>query len=421
MAAAAVDKPDRLLVVGTYTEPMGHVPEGSGAGVSTWYLTAELELKEAGPPAYSRNPSALLMVGNNVYVHQKLDTTCSAAKPPPRLSPPHRILNQNHRHTLPPRYACNEFTEDTEGNPVEAATVSAFTLTQSSGDAGGTVALEAVGTPASSAGTAPCNLVAPGGADATTIVGVNYCGGNVVALARDPSGGSLTTEPVQVVAHADLGLAASMVNPERQEASHPHGTFAHPKEPRRIFVPDLGCDVVVEHLLTEAGTLEFVRAAPASSPGAGPRHLAWHPSGDWCVVSNELDNTAALYSYTADAGMVLAHSVSLLPEGFTDFSSAADIQFSADARFVYASNRGHESIAIFELDTSGGGSLKVVGHEPCNGVCPRNFALSPEGDVMVVANQDSHSLEVYSVDRDAGTLSHRSSCEVRSPVWVMFK
>ena len=382
MAAAAVlDKPDRLLVVGTYTEPMGHVPEGSGAGLSTWYLTAEHELKAAGEPVFTRNPSALLMVGNNVY-------------------------------------ACNEFTEDTDGNPVDAATIAAFTLTQS-GDAGGTVALAEVGTPASSAGTAPCNLVAPGGADATAIVGVNYCGGNVVVLARDPKDGRLATEPVQVVAHA---FTASMVNPERQEASHPHGTFSHPKEPRRIFVPDLGCDVVAEHLLNEAGTtLEFVRAAPASSPGAGPRHLAWHPSGDWCVVSNELDNTAALYSYTADAGMVLAHSVSLLPEGFTDFSSAADIQFSADARFVYASNRGHESIAIFELDTSGGGSLKVVGHEPCKGVCPRNFALSPEGDVMVVANQDSHSLEVYSVDQDAGTLSHRSSREVRSPVWVMFK
>ena len=158
--AATVPKPDgdRLVIVGTYTEPMGHVPEGSGAGLSTWFLGTDYELKPAGDAVYSRNPSALLCVGSNVY-------------------------------------ACNEYTDDIDGKPVDSATISAFSLTQTGDAVSGeavAVTLQAVGSPVSSAGTAPCNLVAPvGGAEATAIIGANYCGGNVVLYARDPTDGSL--------------------------------------------------------------------------------------------------------------------------------------------------------------------------------------------------------------------------------------
>ena len=126
-----------------------------------------------------------------------------------------------------------------------------------------------------------------------------------------------------------------------------------------------------------------------------------------------------MFRFTEDEGLIHVHTAPLLPADFTGHSSAADIHLSPDGRFVFASNRGHDSIAIFRLDASTGG-LTPIGHEPTRGKTPRNFALSPSGDQLVVANQDSHSLVLFDVDKATGLLSFRSEVTSRSPVWVAF-
>ena len=141
----------------------------------------------------------------------------------------------------------------------------------------------------------------------------------------------------------------------------------------------------------------------AASPGAGPRHFDFHPNGRFAYAINELDSTVTAYDYDADEGtLAQIHTVSTLPGDFDGDTTCADVHVSPDGRFLYGSNRGHDSIARFSVD-QGTGRLTATGHTPTQGETPRNFGIDPTGEFLLAANQDSDTIVTFRIDPDSGT------------------
>jgi 6-phosphogluconolactonase len=152
-------------------------------------------------------------------------------------------------------------------------------------------------------------------------------------------------------------------------------------------------------------------------PGAGPRHLAFHPSGKYVFVLNELHSTVTTFARDPEKGSLKElQTLTTLPKGFTGTNTSADIHVSLDGRFVYCSNRGHDSIAIFAIEPRNG-ALTSLGHESTRGMTPRNFAIDPTGEFLLVANQKSDNLVVFRLDQKTGRLSSTGQvAQVPSPV-----
>ena len=262
-------------------------------------------------------------------------------------------------------------------------------------------------------GGAPCHL----GLDRTgqCLLVANYMGGNVAAFPLAPDGSLLPA--AQVVQHEGSGP-----NPNRQEGPHAHWAGVDAAN-RFAFVVDLGIDRVVGYRIDPASArLEPAPGAGfASRPGAGPRHLDFHPSEPFAFIINELDSTLTSVGYHADTGrMEEVQTVSTLPAGYTASSSCAEIVVHPSGRFVYGSNRGHDSIVVFGIE-AGTGRLTLVQHQPTLGRTPRNFALDPTGRFLAAANQDSNSLVVFSIDSATGRLTPAGEpTEVPVPVCVLF-
>lgn len=209
------------------------------------------------------------------------------------------------------------------------------------------------------------------------------------------------------------------VDPTRQDRPHPHSVFFSPDN-RFAFVPDLGLDRIRAYRLsTDDGRLEF-HGDTAVPPGAGPRHLAFHSSGNYIYVINELDSTIASFRYEAAAGALRPlEVVSTLPTGFDGENACAEVQISPDGAYLYGSNRGHDSIVIFAIDRDTG-RLSLVGHTPTRGGHPRHFALSPEGEFLLAANRDSDNVVVFRVRKETGELEYTGhSVQAAKPVCVM--
>jgi 6-phosphogluconolactonase len=153
--------------------------------------------------------------------------------------------------------------------------------------------------------------------------------------------------------------------------------------------------------------------------GAGPRHLTFHPSKNLIYVLNELNNTITSISKSDSGACQIVSSLSTLPDGFSEYSNAADIHISLDGKFLYASNRGHDSIAIFKVN-SADGSLTLIGNESTKGKNPRNFSLSPDNNYLVVANQDSDNLVSFKRNSESGLLTFVSEIEAPTPVCILF-
>ncbi|HEV3203530.1 MAG TPA: beta-propeller fold lactonase family protein, partial [Gemmataceae bacterium] len=157
------------------------------------------------------------------------------------------------------------------------------------------------------------------------------------------------------------------------------------------------------------------------SGGAGPRHFAFHPNGRYAYVINELANTVTAFRYDAERGdLITIQSVSTLPKDFTGKSSTAEVQVHPSGNFLYGSNRGHNSIAIFAIN-SNTGELTPVGHENHRIKTPRNFGIDPTGTYLLVANQDDNTIVVFRIDPKKGELEPVGSpVEVPKPVCVKF-
>ena len=247
------------------------------------------------------------------------------------------------------------------------------------------------------------------------------------ALVANYSGGSVACLPIQQ--DGRLGEATdfvqhkgSSVNPQRQQGPHAHAAYFDAAN-RFVFVPDLGLDKVMIYRF-DAAKGKLVPNDPAfvaMAPGAGPRHLAFHPNGRFAYVINEINSTVTVLSYDAAGGALKPiESVSTLPEGFRGKSTTAEVAVHPFGKFLYGSNRGHDSIVAFAIDAESG-KLRLIGHEPTQGKTPRNFAIDVLGDFLVAANQDSDNVVVFRIDAQSGKLQATGqSIKVGSPVCVEF-
>lgn len=298
-------------------------------------------------------------------------------------------------------YAVNEIG-DFSGKP--AGAVSAFAIEAQTGK------LHPLNQQ-SSIGSGPCHL----SVDATGrfVLVANYASGSVTVLPINADGS--LAEASDFVQHR-----GSSVNPQRQEGPHAHSIILDPAN-RFAFVADLGLDkVMIYRFDAERGKLvpNDPPFAPVR-PGAGPRHFTFHPNDHFAYVINELDNTVTAFAYDAERGALRElQTISTLPEGYAQTSYCADVHVAPTGRFLYGSNRGHDSIAIFAIGDDG--RLSSLGQEPTRGHWPRNFALDPTGRFLWAANQESDAITLFAVDEATGRLSARDQLHVPKPVCVKF-
>jgi 6-phosphogluconolactonase len=263
----------------------------------------------------------------------------------------------------------------------------------------------------SSRGGGPCHLVVdPQGKNVLT---ANYGGGSVAVLPIQ-SDGSLA-EATAFVQHEGSGA-----NPKRQSAPHAHSINLDTAG-RRAFAADLGLDkILIYRFDADKGTLsEHSPPAVAVAPGSGPRHFAFHTSGRFAYVINEMTSTVTAFSYDAEHGMLKElHTVPTLPQGHEGNNSTAEVQVHPSGKFLYGSNRGHDSIAVFAIDESTG-RLTPQGHTPIGGKTPRNFAIDPTGTYLLAEGQGSDTVVVFKIDQQTGALRPTGSkIEVPSPVCI---
>lgn len=264
-----------------------------------------------------------------------------------------------------------------------------------------------------SGGRGPCHVsVDPAGKN---VLVANYGGGSVAVLPIR-SDGSLA-EASAFVQHQGKGP-----NPRRQEGPHAHSIKLDPTG-RFALAADLGTDQLMIYRFDPAkGTLQPNNpAAHRFEGGAGPRHFTFHPKGQTAYVINELSNTISVLGYNADRGLFRAlQSLSTLPEGFKGQNTTAEVVVHPSGRFLYGSNRGHDSIAMFAIDPTTD-QLTALGQESTQGKQPRNFNIDPTGTYLLAANQGSDSVVVFRIDAQSGKLQATGTkVEAPSPVCVTF-
>lgn len=300
-------------------------------------------------------------------------------------------------------YAVNELTEFA-GKPGGA--LSAFSIDQKTGDL-------TFLNQQPSLGGAPCHVTVDG--SGRFVLVANYTGGNVSVLPvlRDGSLGTAT----DMVQHQGSG-----VNKERQDAPHAHCVILD-RSNRYAFAVDLGLDkVMIYHFDAKAGKLIPARQPWAQlKPGAGPRHFTFHPNGRYAYVINELDSTLTAFSYDKVNGTLRAmQTVSALPTDFSGKNDCADLHVSPSGKFLYGSNRGHNSIVVFEINESTG-KLTYLEHTATQGKTPRNFTVDPTGGFLLVANQESDTVVTLRIDPVTGRLKPTGHvAEVPTPVCLKF-
>jgi 6-phosphogluconolactonase len=263
-----------------------------------------------------------------------------------------------------------------------------------------------------SAGTGPCHISLDNAGKFALVA--NYGGGSVAVLPI-ASDGKLQP-PVSSIQHA-----GSSVNPRRQKEPHAHSINLDARN-RFAFAADLGLDKILVYGF-DARTGKLSPNDPphaAVAPGSGPRHFAFHPGGRFAFTNNELTSTVTAFTYDPERGALTEiHTVTTLP-GETKGNSTAEIVVHPTGKFLYVSNRGHDSIAAFSIDPRSG-KLTPAGHAPTGGKTPRNFNIDPTGQYLVAANQSSDSLTVFRINGETGALtSAGSTATVGSPVCVRF-
>jgi 6-phosphogluconolactonase len=261
-------------------------------------------------------------------------------------------------------------------------------------------------------GADPCHLTVD--SKRKVLLVANYTGGNVTVLPIRPDG--------SLAPASDLKQHEGSGPKEQQKGPHAHCVILDRFE-RHALVADLGVDKVMVYRFNRAAG----KLIPAKQPfaelqaGAGPRHLTFHPTGRYLYVINELDSSMTAFRYN-EANGTLTHidTVSTLPGDFSGVSYCADVHVSPSGRFLYGSNRGHNSIVVFEIDPRTG-KLKLVEHVSTEGDWPRNFTIDPSGKFLLVANQRSDNVVSFNIDRGAGRLTPTGhNHQIPSPVCLKF-
>jgi 6-phosphogluconolactonase len=352
------------IYIGTYTVP-DYSPSGRGKGIYHYCLSSESgELVPAGVT--------------------------------PALSPSYLILDARGR-----RLFATDETNEFMGQP--GSGVSAFAVDWETGD------------------LAPLNAQPTHGVDSCHLrldptghwlLSANYTGGSVSVFPVEADG---RLGPAATVVHH----AGSGPNSARQEAPHPHSTTFDPLT-GLVLVADLGIDQLVIYRLDPGnGSLRADPSGPAHlRPGAGPRHLAFSRDGRYLYCSDELDSTVTVFGRGAHGGFEVQQGVSTVPTGYSGVNYPAHVQLSSDGRYLYVSNRGHDSIAVFSVDAATG-ALADAGHFASGGHWPRHFAIDPTGQYLLVANQEGESVAVLRVDPTDGSLAQVGAASVPNPSCVL--
>jgi len=246
------------------------------------------------------------------------------------------------------------------------------------------------------------------------------------ALVANYTGGSVTVLPIR--SDGTLSMATDLRQhegsgpKEQQKGPHAHCVILDRSE-RHALVADLGIDKVMIYQFDSAKGKLLPNKQPFAElqAGAGPRHLTFHPNGKFLYAINELDSTITAFDYDERNG-TLAHidTVPTLPGDFSGVSYCADVHISSSGHFLYGSNRGHNSIVVFEIDQHSG-KLKLIEHVSTQGDWPRNFAIDPVGMFLWVANQRSDNIVAFAIDRNTGRLTPTAYNEqIPSPVCLKF-
>jgi 6-phosphogluconolactonase len=261
----------------------------------------------------------------------------------------------------------------------------------------------------SSGGAHPCFITV--NKDGFVLV-TNWTGGNVGLLKLNKQG--------ELSPLLDVQTHSGRSTHKNQQGPHAHSAWFESSD-NNIITADLGTNELWFSKL-DTGMQKLIPAEPRTlkmAPGAGPRHLVIHPNGHWIYVLNELNSTITMVKKSENSRYKILGSVSTLPFGYTESNSCADIKISADAKFVYASNRGHNSIAIFEVSAENG-SLNLLGHQSTLGDSPRNLNLSPDDNFLLVANRRTNNIVSFKRDKITGMLKNVAQIEAPAPACIVF-
>ena len=265
----------------------------------------------------------------------------------------------------------------------------------------------------SSGGAHPCYAAVND--DGNFILAANYSGGSISIVPVKNEGGLY--DPSDVAQHT-----GSSINEKRQTAPHAHSAYFGPQQ-KFIYAVDLGIDKVnIYEFDPENGKL--LKNDPAffkAEPGSGPRHMAFHPNAKFAYLISELNNKIiALRIDRVNGGLTKIEEYSALPKDFEGTSYCADIHIHPNGKFLYGSNRGDNSIVIFEIDEESG-KLNLVGHESTRGDWPRNFVIDPSGKFLLTANQKSNDVMIFKINPTTGELIFTNqTITVPSPACVKF-
>ncbi|MBM80497.1 MAG: 6-phosphogluconolactonase [Planctomycetaceae bacterium] len=265
----------------------------------------------------------------------------------------------------------------------------------------------------SALGTAACYL----DVDQTgkTVVVANYSTGSVASLPVKEDGS--LAKAVSFVQHK-----GSSVNTRRQTAPHAHSIVVGPKN-GFVYAADLGTDQVLSYRLDAKSSKLTVNSQPfeKTPAGAGPRHLTFHPNGKFMYVVNELTNSVTRFDYNAKSGhLKQLETISTLPKDFDGTSYCADLKITPDGRFLYATNRGHDSIASYEIAKDGKLSLLAINKSLGKG--PQNLAITPNGKLLICANMAGSNVVVFRIDSKTGGINSLGKpVEMTSPSCIMIR
>jgi 6-phosphogluconolactonase len=347
-----------MMFVGTYTKNLGFV-NGTAKGISAFRLDA--------------SRGKLQFVKENGGIE----------------SPAFLAIHPNHKFL----YAVNE----------SGGFVSAFTLDSQSGQLN-------LLNEQSSQGAAPCfvNIDKTG----KLVLISNYSSGNVLVF---PIG----TDGKLEAASENIQHKGSGPDKSRQEGPHAHSIWVDPTN-QFALACDLGLDKVIVYQLNVSRGKLISHSEGIVHPGAGPRHLDFHPDGRHIYVINEIDATISTFNWDGDHGKLNEIQwISTLPEGVTGPKACADVHVHPSGKFVYGSNRGHDSIAIFAVEENTG-KLTSIGHESTRGKTPRNFAIDPTSQYLLAANQDSGDIVTFRIDSQSGKLAYLATTQSPTPVCLKF-
>ncbi len=284
----------------------------------------------------------------------------------------------------------------------DAGTVSAFAVNRETGN------LMLLNTQPTN-GAAPCDLEVD--ATESMLVVANYTSGSTIAYQVGEDG--LLSEPTSFHEHEGSGPHA------RQKSPHAH-SVDFSADNRFVMVSDLGTDEVITYEADVAnGKLTQVGAASVQ-PGSGPRHFVFHPSDRFAYSLGEIGSNVTLMSYSDGKLEAIGDPVSTLPADFEGENNTAEIAVDPAGKFLYASNRGHDSIAVFAIDQESG-ALELTANVSTQGETPRNFAIDPTGKWLLAANQNTNNVVVYSIDKSTGGLTPTGTqITVDAPVCIDF-